>query len=77
MTKTCSACGGTEFLRTSPFHGEHPICKPCFMVWYEGGVLDGRQIDQSKAAQVGALSLHLKSLGKFPWTGEFAPKVQG
>jgi hypothetical protein len=48
------------------------------MVWYEGRTLNGKQIDQTDAAQVGALSLWLKSQGKFPWTGEYAAqKVPG
>ncbi len=72
MIPTCSACGGSEFLRGSPFHGQNLICKPCFMVWYEGGTLNGQQIDQTNAKEVGALSLHLKALGRFPWTGEYA-----
>ncbi len=70
----CSACEGTEHLRAgSPWH-DGPICHPCFMVWYEGGVIGGKQIDQTDPEQVGALSLAKKALGQFPWNGRFAPE---
>jgi len=67
--KQCSACGGTQHLRGSVFHGEHPICRPCFMVWYD----PDECIDQTDPKAVGALSLKLKAQGKFPWVGEYAP----
>ncbi len=69
----CSACGGTEHLRPgSPWHGNKTICKPCFMVWYDGpqGVCD--DMDATSAASVGAASLKLKALGRFPWNGPYA-----
>lgn len=60
----CSACGGTKHVRPgSPWH-DTPICKPCFMVWYETGETD--------PVLVGLESLKLKHLKKFPWTGEYA-----
>ncbi len=62
----CSACGGTEYLRPgSPWHGDHTICNPCFMVWYEVGITD--------AVKLGVESLRLKEAGKFPWNGRYAP----
>ena len=60
----CSACGGTEHLRPySPWH-RLPICRPCFMVWYD----PDEAIDVTDPKQVGALSLKLKAAGKWPWT---------
>jgi hypothetical protein len=61
----CTACGGTKFLRGSPWHGEHLICGPCFMVWYD----PDEDIDQTDPKAVGALSLKLKAAGRWPWTG--------
>lgn len=61
----CSACNGTQFLRHSPFHGAEPICRPCFMVWYDYGA--------TEPAKVGEISMRLKAERKFPWTGEYAP----
>ncbi len=56
----CSACGGIEYVRGSPYHS-HPICSPCFIVWYD-------YCDNPKdPANVGAASMRLKALGKFPW----------
>lgn len=63
----CSACGGTKWLRHSMWHGEHWICRPCFMVWYD----PDEDIDCTDPQQVGALSLKLKAAGKFPWVGEY------
>lgn len=65
----CSACGGTEHLRRSSFHGAQPICTPCFIVWYD----PPRSIDLTDPTQVGAVSMELKRQGKFPWTGVYAP----
>lgn len=67
---TCSACGGTEHLRGSPWHGSNLICGPCFAVWYD----PDEAIDQTSPAEVGRLSLKLKAAGKPPWTGRYAPK---
>lgn len=65
----CSACGGDKHLRPySPWHSV-PICKPCFMVWYDPDEV----IDPTNPKEVGKLSLKLKAAGKFPWVGEFAP----
>lgn len=59
----CSACGGTEHLRPySPWH-RRPICRMCFMVWYDGP----EAIDQTDPKAVGALSLKLKAAGRWPW----------
>ena len=55
----CSACGRTEDLRHSPFHGEHIICRPCFMIWYDYGVTDPNEL--------GKLSHKLEREGKFPF----------
>ena len=73
VTPTCSACGGTEHLRFSQFHGDHQICRPCFMVWYD----PDENIDNTDPKQVGALSLKLKAAGKFPWSGQYAPSLAG
>lgn len=62
-SEVCSACGGSEHLRHSPWHGDEPICKPCFMVWYDLPT----NIDTTSPAAVGAESLRLKALGKWPW----------
>jgi hypothetical protein len=60
----CSACGGTERLRPySPWHNI-PICRPCFMVWYD----PTESIDVTDPKAVGELSLRLKAAGKWPWT---------
>lgn len=62
----CSACGGSEHLRPySPWH-RLPICRPCFMVWYDA--LESIDVTDPKA--VGALSLKLKAAGKWPWNKE-------
>lgn len=55
-------------MRGSHWHGENLICRPCFMVWYD----PDEDIDSTDPKAVGRLSLKLKKLGKFPWTGEFA-----
>lgn len=61
----CSACGGDEFLRPySPWHSV-PICRPCFIVWYDGVAYE----DQTNPEAIGRESLRLKALGDFPWTG--------
>lgn len=65
----CSACGGAKHLRFSPFHGERPICRPCFMIWYDGMPNENDACDPKK---VGAESLRLKALGEWPWTGQYA-----
>jgi len=59
----CSACGGSKHLRTSMWHGDQFICKPCFMVWYD----PDRDIDVTDPKAVGKESLRLKALGQFPW----------
>lgn len=65
----CSACGGSEHMGISFWHGgKLPICGPFFMVWYD----PDEAIDQTDLKAVGALSLKLKAQGKFPWVGEFA-----
>ena len=59
----CSACGGTERMRPySPWH-RSPICRPCFMIWYD----PDEAIDVTDPQQVGALSRKLKAAGRFPW----------
>jgi hypothetical protein len=60
---TCSACGGTQWLRHSPWHNAHWICSPCFVVWYD----PDEDIDTTDPSEVGKLSLKLKKAGKFPW----------
>lgn len=66
----CSACGGTEHLRGSMWHGDQPICRPCFMVWYDP---PGKgPFDHTDPAAVGALSLEMKAQGKWPWVGKYA-----
>jgi hypothetical protein len=68
---TCSACGGTEFLRPySPWHSV-PICNPCFMVWYDAPGPD--RFDATDPKAVGEVSLRLRAAGKWPWTGKYAP----
>jgi len=60
---TCSACGGSEYLRPySPWH-RIPICRPCFIVWYD----PDENIDVTDPKEVGRLSLKLKAQGKYPW----------
>jgi hypothetical protein len=66
---TCSACGGSEQLRHSPWHGKAAICRPCFIVWYD----PDEDIDCTDPAAVGALSLKLKAAGKFPWNRKAQP----
>lgn len=41
------------------------------MVWYDPDI----NIDVTNPKEVGALSLYNKAIGKFPWTGQYAPKV--
>ncbi len=43
------------------------------MGWYDGpqGICD--DMDATNAASVGAASLKLKNLGRFPWNGRYAP----
>lgn len=67
----CSACGGNEHLRRSAYHGEQPICTPCFMVWYDPPGTE--PFDHTDPKQVGALSLEMKAQGKWPWVGAYAP----
>jgi hypothetical protein len=69
--KTCSACGGTDHLRTSFWHEPQMICLPCFLVWYD----PNKDIDTSDPKAVGRESLRLKALGEYPWTGKYAPST--
>jgi len=56
---TCSCCGGWGHMRPySPWH-HTPICKPCFMIWYDSGLTDPKEI--------GELSMLLKRQGLYPW----------
>ena len=65
----CSACGGSEYLRPySPWH-RTPICKPCFIIWYD----PPENIDSTNPKEVGELSRKLKAAGKWPWTKDYAP----
>lgn len=64
----CSCCHGTEFLRGSPWHGEHVICSPCLMIWYDEGL--------TNSVEIGKRSLELKAAGQFPWTGRFAAPAE-
>lgn len=68
---TCSACGGAEHLRAGSMWHPAPICKPCFIVWYD----PDEAIDVTDPTAVGLLSLKLKAAGKYPWTGEYAPSL--
>ena len=59
-----SSCGGTRELRPySPWH-HIPICRPCFMVWYDAG--DSRTC-RTDPLSVGMLSLKLKAANRWPW----------
>jgi hypothetical protein len=59
----CSACGGTKYLRPySPFHNI-PICRPCFVVWYDGP----STVVSTDPLSVGMASLKLKAACKWPW----------
>ena len=61
----CSACGGTKFLKPhSWWTGQHVICHPCFMVFYESG--------ETNPAKVGLESMELQAAGEFPWIGKYA-----
>lgn len=62
----CSACGGSEQLRSSFYHHPHLICRPCFKVWYD----PPEECDVTDPQQVGALSLKLKERGEWPWKAE-------
>jgi len=59
----CAACGATEDLRGSPWHSS-PICKQCFIVWYD--CMDSLE-DARDPAKVGAESMRRKEAGEFPW----------
>lgn len=60
----CSSCGGTKYLRPySPWH-RVPICRPCFMVWYDCG---DHTTDRTNPKSVGDLSLKLKANKEYPW----------
>jgi len=62
----CSACGGSDYLRPySPWH-RIPICRPCFIVWYD----PEEEICVTDPRAVGRLSLKLKAAGKHPWNAE-------
>lgn len=64
----CSACGGTRFLRHSPWHGDQPICSPCMIIWYDPPM----ELDRTDPEAIGELSRRLKAAKKWPWTGEYA-----
>lgn len=69
LAPVCSACGGSEFLRKGSHWHPAPICKPCFLVWYDGTVED-----RTDPASVGKASLAAKAEGKWPWDmPEFLP----
>jgi hypothetical protein len=64
MTETpvCSACGTPHDLRSSAWTGDRPICRKCFMLWYDTGITNTKEL--------GAESNWRKSKGYWPWGTE-------
>ncbi len=74
IKRECDACGGTEHVRQSYWHGEQYICVPCFLVWYDPPGPAFHIIDQTDPKAIGVLSNKLKAAGRWPWTGRYKPE---
>jgi hypothetical protein len=60
---SCSACGGSKHLRHSIWHGTKPICRPCFLIWYDCPA----DIDVTDPVAVGIESRKRRETGQWPW----------
>lgn len=45
----CDCCGvPVSYRRASLWHGVHRICRPCFVIWHDDGLVDPRAIKQRR-----------------------------